>query len=630
MRQFCSSRTLYSLTTAVFLLILSGCGSTPAPVVSQPTTQPVVTTEPQNLPKTGDEWENIAKQAYDASASSFEVNSALLSAAEAHIGQGNYQRAQHILLALKTKITDEKQRQYYHFLIVLAYQNSQQVSANELLALLPVQPPREDLAKSLSIIRSDLLSRNRNWYEAANALVDFADDRQSVLRVWQLVNQAISEQGSITPSPKPNLVPYLSLAEIINEFGFDVAKLRVAINDFQQVFTSHPLVSFWPEEIEKAVLLTTSSPDDIVVLLPLSGRFASTGNTVKEGILAAYFESKQQQYSAQENAPDTQIRFIDTHGKSIESIVAEIGDSQWIIGPLLKQNIEALVNQLDGNQTILALNRIDIKTANLPMYNTNTTYFSLAPEDEGQQLAELLSEEGIANPIIVSADSQLYSRMHEAFLNRWQQLSTLTQGSHKITEVRFNDNESLRDGVTGALDVAQSNARIKEVEDLLTEELYKMPRSRRDVDAIVVFASPDHTELLNPVVEASVSPFIGKDIPVYASSRSMDYQKGPNQWRDLQKLQFIDIPWLLPGNPWQRLANEVNSVKANNTANQSRLFALGFDAFNLLPKTSNMATLPQLSSTGLTGTLFINSNGEVVRILPRGKVNSDGIETVVQ
>ena len=50
---------------------------------------------------------------------------------------------------------------------------------------------------------------------------------------------------------------------------------------------------------------------------------------------------------------------------------------------------------------------------------------------------------------------------------------------------------------------------------MTNDEVYNMPRSRRDIDAIVAFASPQDTELLNPIIEASLNPYDGKQVPVY-------------------------------------------------------------------------------------------------------------------
>lgn len=622
MRQLSIFRTSYIVAALSSLFILNGCGNTPAPVATTPVENKREVAKEATQPNSGLQWESLANGYVEENRDTDTVNAAYLNAVDAYLGEGEKVRAKQLLLALKSHLSDENQRQYYQLLIAEAYQNDADVSPEVLLSLVADVDEIPEYTKRLDKLKAHLYTKQGAWGKAATILARHADDEASVEQVWQLVNQAISENDANLSVNAPALTPYVSLAQQVQRQGLDAAALRESIEDFRIVFRDHPLVQYWPSEVEKAVLIPSAILDDIAVLLPLSGRFAVTGNTVKEGILAAYFEAKL--HALQSTSIDTigQIRFIDTNDKSVETLITDIGGSRWIIGPLLKQNIEAVVTKLDASQTMLALNRVDPSIASTNDFKP-ITYFSLAPEDEAEQLAEILTQSGIASPIVVSTDNSLYARMHDAFITRWQQINANASG--RVTEVKFSDNESLKDGVTGALDVAQSNDRIKQIEDLITEELYKMPRSRRDVDGIVVFASPEHTELLNPIVEASVSPFIGKDIPVYASSRSMDYQKGPNQWRDLQRLKFIDIPWLLPNHPWQRLAKEVNGAKQTQTASQSRLFALGFDAFNLLPNVQSLAALPQLSTQGLTGTLYINHFGEVVRILPKAEVSIDGV-----
>ena len=53
----------------------------------------------------------------------------------------------------------------------------------------------------------------------------------------------------------------------------------------------------------------------------------------------------------------------------------------------------------------------------------------------------------------------------------------------------------------------------------------KLYEKTGDIDAVVVFAGIQETELLNPIIEASLSPFGNAQLPVYASSKSIEYRK---------------------------------------------------------------------------------------------------------
>ena len=218
--------------------------------------------------------------------------------------------------------------------------------------------------------------------------------------------------------------------------------------------------------------------------------------------------------------------------------------------------------------------------------------------------------------------------METAFTTRWQELNgNKAQGKQvKLTTVQFTDSNSLREGITQSLDVAQSHDRIKQIEYMVNEKLYNVPRNRRDVDAIIVFASPEQTELLNPMVEASLSPFNGQTVPVFATSRSIEYDDTKNQWRDLQNVRFLDMPWMLPQHQWQTLQSRSETLWPQRSTQMSRLFAFGVDAYNLLPHMPSMMALPQTQLSGLTGTLSINSQGDVVRTLPQAVISNEAVQ----
>jgi outer membrane PBP1 activator LpoA protein len=106
----------------------------------------------------------------------------------------------------------------------------------------------------------------------------------------------------------------------------------------------------------------------------------------------------------------------------------------------------------------------------------------------------------------------------------------------------------------------------------------------------------------------------------------MDYDSGKNQWRDLQNVHFIDMPWLMPSHNWQPLQQEVEQAWQNQNTMQKRLFAFGFDAYQLLPQLGMLNTLKYLSHEGLTGTLSLNEKGEVIRQQPQAMIRNEKVQ----
>ncbi len=348
------------------------------------------------------------------------------------------------------------------------------------------------------------------------------------------------------------------------------------------------------------------------------------------------------------------LRFIDTNNADTDYLLEQIGDTKFILGPLLKETVEQLIPALPVGVNVLALNRFEtteepgnldsmqqhneLSTPNdndseltqlvLP---TSLNYFGLAPEDEAKQLADYIFSKGYRAPIVIAAQSNLYQRMDATFKQQWRALNNKENKQRaNITSVTFNDSGSLREGITQALDVAQSNERINQIEYMTNDEVYNLPRSRRDIDAIVAFASPQDTELLNPIIEASLNPYDAKQVPVYATSRSMDYDSGKNQWRDLQNVHFIDMPWLMPEHNWKALESEVATAWENQNTMQKRLFAFGYDAYQLLPELGMLNTLNYLTHDGLTGTLSVNDKGEVIRKQPQAIIRNEEVQMLME
>ena len=81
----------------------------------------------------------------------------------------------------------------------------------------------------------------------------------------------------------------------------------------------------------------------------------------------------------------------------------------------------------------------------------------------------------------------------------------------------------------------------------------------------------------------------------------------------------------MPNNPWQDLANDTQALWPQTQDSLLRLFALGYDAYNLVPKLRHLKLLPITSVKGLSGELSISADGEVHRVLPWAKVAQDRV-----
>jgi hypothetical protein len=182
----------------------------------------------------------------------------------------------------------------------------------------------------------------------------------------------------------------------------------------------------------------------------------------------------------------------------------------------------------------LALNQLDDGLA-LP---ERVYALTLAIEAEGRQLARLVRAQGAQVVGIISADAALQKRFASAFVGEW-----ILQGGGPPETFRFD--------------------RAAEMLTRLRRDLGRTP-----IDAMLL--AVDGTDV------ALLKPFVGT-VPSYTSSQVNDRLRFENQ-RDLDDLQFIELPWLAdPTHP--SLSGMPRATYAN--AALERLYALGIDAFRV-------------------------------------------------
>ena len=662
MRHIGQAGKIFTLSAVASVLVLTGCGSTPKtqskPVVVEPT--PIETTQVEDN-VTPEHKLLEAKKVWERTRNKEQRDTLLLQAADLYLQNQQPVLAQQVLYEVKEDGISGINQSYYSLLVTKAYAGMPDASAEELLAMLDGVTGTGETAFQKAELQTQLFTQQGNLAAAANSVLktNLTDD-EKVQQVWQWITSIPASSLDSVGSAYPDLSPFITLRELTVENASSPEKLAKSLQQFKQVYRGHVLENALPENVIEATQLTDAGANDIAVLLPLSGRLARTGQVVKNGIMAAYYTDVEKR---QDEHLLPRLRFIDTNEVDTQHLLSEIGDTKFIIGPLLKDTVERLIPSLPLGVNVLALNRPDelpdnasakgvttgssnpaiaddalasgtglagddtqneLHSLGLP---TSLNYYGLAPEDEAKQLAEFIFNKGYRAPIVIAAQSSLYQRMDDTFKKHWRILNNQENKQRaNITSVSFNDSNSLREGITQALDVAQSNERINQIEYMTNDEVYNMPRSRRDIDAIVAFASPQDTELLNPIIEASLNPYDGKQVPVYATSRSMDYDSGKNQWRDLQNVHFIDMPWLMPSHSWQPLQQEVEQAWQNQNTMQKRLFAFGFDAYQLLPQLGMLNTLKYLSYEGLTGTLSLNQQGEVIRKQPQAIIRNEKVQ----
>ncbi|MEP1384758.1 MAG: penicillin-binding protein activator [Paraglaciecola sp.] len=626
-----SFRSFGVYSVAVFILF--SCSNTverkPQVAEKAPSETPIV------IVKDGEYYLQEAKKSYANTQDSYQGNLLFLSAAEAFQTEGRCDKSIKMLQVVRKELNNEQLRRHSNLIIAECYfilDDSTHKNADTLLSNLPSDTI---FSARIHALESQFYVRKKQWLKGASSLLKTAvPENEKSQKIWSLLkNLSLREleQASLQYS---NLQPWLQLAIINKRFALNPAEYKQQLLNWQSRNLTETIANNLPEEVIEMLQLEPITPSKIAVLIPLSGRLASQGIAIKKGILASYYQDLKNAH-INENEIFKELHFFDSALKTPEELNTSVANFDVIIGPLIKEKLAALKDILPADKIMLGLNRLEstgtTSTSNSitdsleaePLKAVEQYFFSLAPEDEAQQLARHILKHQLVHPVIFAAEGSSTQRMAQAFINEWQKQ---TNNTPELTT--FTTNKDMRIQVSSVLDVAQSKARIKEIEYLSNKEVFGVERNRRDIDAIILFASPEQTELLNPIIEASLSPFARKSLSVFASSRSYSIDINQNSLRDLRNLTFTDMPWMLPNHDWKALSSEVNELWPQEKDSLLRLFAMGVDAYNLIPQLRTLRLLSNVNSHGLTGDINIDSLGIIHRNLPLAQVKQDKVTLI--
>jgi outer membrane PBP1 activator LpoA protein len=631
----------------IAILCLLSCTSSPTRQSKSTTVKPTIVNE---VAKDSDYYLSQAKQNFEKNNDLYQRNDFLIQAAEALQTEQKCEKSIRMLKVLQPELQDSRHHTHGSLILAECYLMLSDEAFDSVQEILANLTDIYGYQARIASLNAQLQVNKKQWLKAAKALqTTDIEELEKTKITWQWIKKLNLAQLEKARLAESTLQPWLQLAIIVKRFALEPELFKQQLVIWQGRHLGHPLETSLPEEIQQSLLQSPLEAKRIAVLLPLTGRLADQGLAIKEGILAAYLKNlpaaglNQNNLfinggsTAQTTPSNTQqhpeIRFFDSALKTAQQLNALVADFDVVLGPLVKEQIMKLTAILPVDKVLLALNRVELKTNTLTvdqLYKPTESrlsapqryYFSLAPEDEAQQLALHIQQKQLIRPIVFAADHPTTRRMAEAFIATWQETSNAIHPDLTI----FTDNKDMRIRVSEMLDVAQSKKRIRQMEVMSDVEVFGVERNRRDIDAIVLFANPEQTRLLNPIIEASLSPFAQKSLSVFASSRSYSLDLNNNSLRDLRNLTFTDMPWMLPGHSWQTLADQTTLLMPQKQDILLRLFAMGFDAYTLLPNLRRLKTLPQLVSHGLTGEINIDNQGVLHRRLPWAQVTKDRVK----
>ena len=427
------------------------------------------------------------------------------------------------------------------------------------------------------------------------------DNTRTIWKIFESMPK--SELEDFRFAAPDELTSWFELAVINESYKYQLKKLEDAINGWAQRYQDHYAHTLITKELIDKSALLAKRPSKIGLLLPMKGKYKKSAIAVRDGFLAAWYLDKKERANIQIYDANS-LNIVDAYQQAIKDGV------EYIVGPLEKEAIDQLHDNIDTPVKILALNRRDQKKEN--NNNENLIQFGLSPEDEAMQIAEIAMSDGHKNVLVLASETPLGNRLAETFKEHWIKLGGEISGQTNYI-VNTTDFSS---PVKELLNIDKSERRAKDLRNKLNIKIHNVERRREDVDFIFTTAVPNDARQLIPQIRFHHAD----NLPIYSTSHIYTGIIDSAKDIDLNDVIFIDMPWILDS---ERQLSIIQVVLNRNWSQEKskyrRLYALGVDAYNLIPDINRLTQEENSVMLGETGNLTIDSTNIVRRNLRKAR-----------
>ncbi len=422
------------------------------------------------------------------------------------------------------------------------------------------------------------------FVERERYLTDTAGLRASREQLFDAIRSAAERGQSLKPPPKtdPTVAGWLQLGPVALELQRDPMHASAALENWRRLYPQHPANESVLPLAQSQIAVATEYPDQIALLLPLSGRAEAVGVAVRDGFIAGFLE--------QDAASRPRLMIYDVAAESLAGAYqhAVQDGAGFVVGPLTKEDVAAIVPLSAGRMPILALNFL----ADSVNASGNFYQFALLPEDEARIVARRLVADGKLKGVAILPDGEWGSRVGAAFADELGRLggSVLDSGRYESSRADFSE-------------VIKQTLQIHGVKG--------EPATHRG-DAAFVFVAG--TPSIERLMVSQLKFHYAGDVPVYSTSDS--FEPDPSANGDLDGLFFPDMPWMVSADPVTgRIRDAVRGAWPSRTARRDRLYAFGFDAYRLVPALRSNSLSGTSEIAGVTGKLHLDEHNRVRREL---------------
>lgn len=468
----------------------------------------------------------------------------------------------------------------------------------QVLQALPLTIEHLSRAQKIEIlnIRAEAFLGANYIYEAIRTRIKLApllidplliDDNQYT--IWRIVNRmSLNSLRQINTLALNNEIKgWIELAITTKNNQNNWQQLEQVYQDWRQLHPNHPAGETFLSSLAKTQVELIQHPKHISLLLPLNNKYAGAARAIRDGFLSAYYNEKN------ENSP--KISIIDTSNSETpiwkHYQTALLKGSDFIVGPLSKSSIEDLSKVKELEIPVLTLNYSEQQTS----ITDNLFQFGLLPEDEASQIAELAIKQGKRHAAILVPSTPWGQRLQNAF----QQRFVLLGGEVRNIRTYQTKRNDFSNSITNLLNLTQSKQRFKKIKNILGKNIKFEAYRRQDIDMIFMAGLPRAARSILPQLKFHQA----SDLQVYSTSHAFSGTINKRADRDINQLMYCDIPWVLEEN---KIKTSIKKNWAETNKRYTRLYALGADAYHLIPYLGRLKARSGERFNGYTGNLYLD------------------------
>lgn len=536
----------------------------------------------------------------------------LLRAAREYLNAGAVDKASTTLSQVSPSLPSQDFAQRALITAELALRAQNPNKALTELDRIPQPLPRESMADILALRARAQFALNRPSagvtaaLERERMLTTQQEIRANQRLIWEGLQKSAAGNADFTPQPGSSTVVagWLDLGRATLAAARNPFTAKADLANWRSRYPTHPANSYLNEEVLPALGVGLDYPPQVALVLPLSGRQQAAGVAVRDGFLAALLQ--------QEVSGRPQVNVYDTAamGASTAYRRALADGAQFVVGPLMKEDVAALGASSDVSVLTLALNHLPDGAVPPSML----FQFSLDPEDEARQVAQRVTADGKMRGLALLPNNEWGQRLYRAFETEIKTLGGSVAG------VRYYDTAArdYSDPIMRLLLIDESRARANALNSVLGQRFEFEPRRRADAQFVFIGAYPPQGRSLRPALRF----YLSDDLPVYATSDI--FEPEPQANNDLDGVIFPDMPWVIsPDAVSTELRTALSKYWPVRARGRGRLYAFGFDAYRIIPLLKAGKFGSSHAIPGMTGLLSIDEKGRVRRELDWARV-SDG------